>query len=111
MSDTYTGAEIERMATEIVLHKQRSSRDSSILTRHITDLRLGKQALLAVLAEAVPATDDGWWCPTCRAAVAGSQVTYEEYHESCGTYLGAVNDPEWITRARAAITKAEGESA
>ena len=29
-----------------------------------------------------------WWCPTCKRDIPGNQVTYEEYHESCGTYLG-----------------------
>jgi hypothetical protein len=29
-----------------------------------------------------------WWCPTCKQDVDGRNVTYEEYHETCGTYLG-----------------------
>lgn len=29
-----------------------------------------------------------WWCPTCKREVLGTSVTYEEYHEICGTYLG-----------------------
>jgi len=26
-----------------------------------------------------------WWCPECRMAVDGHTVTYEEYHDRCGT--------------------------
>jgi len=29
-----------------------------------------------------------WWCPTCKQEVPDISVTYEEYHDSCGTYLG-----------------------
>ena len=29
-----------------------------------------------------------WWCPTCKRDVSGIEVTYEEYHEACGTFLG-----------------------
>lgn len=64
--------------------------------------------LLALLKEAVPTTDDGWWCPTCHEIVDGGRVTFQECHQDCGTYLGGVNDPEWVARARAAIARAEG---
>ena len=30
----------------------------------------------------------GWWCPSCKQDVSGIEVTYEEYHETCGTYIG-----------------------
>jgi hypothetical protein len=26
-----------------------------------------------------------WWCPECREAVDGHEVTFQEYHERCGT--------------------------
>lgn len=26
-----------------------------------------------------------WWCSTCNQAVLGCNVTYEEYHDNCGT--------------------------
>lgn len=29
-----------------------------------------------------------WWCPACKKNVPDMEVTYEEYHEICGTYLG-----------------------
>jgi hypothetical protein len=35
------------------------------------------------------ATADGdWWCPKCQSYVSGETVTYEEFHEPCGAYLG-----------------------
>lgn len=33
-------------------------------------------------------TEDGWWCPTCRASIDGSRVTDSERCDTCGTYLG-----------------------
>lgn len=33
-----------------------------------------------------------WWCPTCKRNISGKEVTYEEYHETCGTYLGNCQD-------------------
>jgi len=44
-----------------------------------------------------------WWCPTCHADVSGSQVTYEEYHEVCGTYLGDVQELNYEERIDSAI--------
>jgi len=29
-----------------------------------------------------------WWCPYCRTQVPDNQITFEEYHEVCGTYVG-----------------------
>jgi len=40
-------------------------------------------------------SDDGWWCPTCKDWIDGAQVTYTEYHETCGTYLGNCQPRDW----------------
>ena len=37
-------------------------------------------------AEVTDETD--WWCPKCRSYVSGETVTFEEFHEPCGAYLG-----------------------
>ena len=60
-------------------------------------------AMREVLEEALPAEGSGWWCPTCRREVPDLEVTFEERHEACGTYIGTVNSKEWHRRARAAI--------
>jgi len=66
--------------------------------------------LLEALKEALPPEDhSGWWCPTCKCAVPGKEVTFEEYHESCGTYLGNRQPETWVDRAREIIKKAEGK--
>jgi len=65
--------------------------------------------MLAALEAIIPEEGHSdWWCPTCKEFVGGWEVTYQEIHEKCGTFLGGVNDPEWITKARAAIAKAKG---
>jgi hypothetical protein len=46
------------------------------------------EPLMKALQAFMPPDDDGWWCPTCRQSVDGSHVTYQEYHEACGTYIG-----------------------
>jgi hypothetical protein len=28
-----------------------------------------------------------WWCPTCKSEIEDKTVTYEEYHDVCGTFL------------------------
>ena len=69
--------------------------------------------LYEALKELLPPDDmvsNYWWCPTCKRAVPGTEVTYEEYHETCGTYIGAVNDSQWLRKAKDAIVKVEGES-
>ena len=33
-----------------------------------------------------------WWCPTCKMAIDGKQVTYQGFHELCGTYLEDCQD-------------------
>jgi hypothetical protein len=66
------------------------------------------EAVAEVLKEAVPPNDVDWWCPTCKRVVDGKEVTYKEYHEICGTYLGGVNNDEWIIRAKQAIDALEG---
>lgn len=66
--------------------------------------------LLEALKEALPPEGySGWWCPTCKCAVPGKEVTFEEYHESCGTYLGNCQSETWVDRAREIIKKTEGK--
>lgn len=31
-----------------------------------------------------------WWCPTCKQVILGCNVTFEEYHDNCGTPV------EWV---------------
>jgi hypothetical protein len=77
--------------------------------REMGKLFLAAPAMYEALRELVPPEDiSGWWCPTCRLAVPGQEVTYSEHHTECGTYLGAVNNAEWVKKARAALAKAEG---
>jgi hypothetical protein len=42
----------------------------------------------------------GWWCPTCNISPSGNDVTYQEFHQTCGTYIGDVEPPE---QPRAAV--------
>jgi hypothetical protein len=60
------------------------------------------QVLREALEAIVPERED-WWCPTCKASLDGSRVTNGECCDTCGTYLGGINTPEWITQARAAL--------
>ena len=39
------------------------------------------------LGHKIEAKED-WYCPTCDAYLCGEQVSFEEYHVTCGTYLG-----------------------
>jgi hypothetical protein len=71
-------------------------------------LFLAAPAMYEALRELMPPENNGWWCPTCRLAVPWQEVTYSEHHTECGTYLGAVNNAEWLNKARAALAKAEG---
>jgi Lar family restriction alleviation protein len=65
-------------------------------------------AMREALEDAVPETDE-WWCPTCKRAVDGKEVTFEDYHEICGTYLGEVNSPGWITKVQMALAPSAGK--
>lgn len=65
--------------------------------------------LLEALKELLPQLDlpnDMWWCPVCKKAVSGYEVTYQEYHETCGAYLSDVNHRDFWKEALAAIRKA-----
>jgi hypothetical protein len=64
--------------------------------------------LLEALEAVVPPGED-WWCPTCHEALPGSRVTNTEHCDTCGTYIGGTNTPEWVDKARAAIAAARGE--
>ena len=55
-----------------------------------------------------PENENAWWCPECKREVSGYEVTYQEYHEVCGAYLGDANSEEWIKKARKVLAKAEG---
>ena len=86
----YSDAEIERMATKIILHRQRNSTDGAILARRVNDLGRGLQraerisaAMLAAL-EALAGHTEGFCkrsgCPGCtqvleeaRAAIAAAR--------------------------------------
>jgi len=79
------------------------------LFKRIDALRNAAPDMLAALEAVIPEEGHSdWWCPTCKEFVGGWEVTYQEVHEKCGTFLGDINDPEWITKARAAIAKAKG---
>ena len=45
----------------------------------------------------------GWWCPTCKQNVSDIEVTYEEYHETCGTYIGNCQDQSEEEKIQACI--------
>jgi hypothetical protein len=74
-------------------------------------LFLAAPAMYEALRELMPPENNGWWCPTCRLAVPGQEVTYSEHHTECGTYLGAINNAEWVKKARQALKLAEGRCA
>ncbi|MCO6358567.1 hypothetical protein [Roseivirga pacifica] len=35
---------------------------------------------------------EDWYCPTCKVLVGGENITYDELHEACGTFLGNQSD-------------------
>ena len=37
-----------------------------------------------------------WWCPECKQKIWPEEVTYEEYHEVCGTQVIWVHLPDPI---------------
>jgi hypothetical protein len=37
-----------------------------------------------------------WWCPQCKQKIWPEEVTYEEYHEVCGTPVIWVRPPDPI---------------
>lgn len=61
-----------------------------------------------VLQDALPAEESGWWCPTCKYEVPDVEVTFEGYHDACGTYIEIVNSGAWRERARAAVASDAG---
>ena len=54
------------------------------------------EALRARLAQPEP-EPVAWWCPTCNRECNPIEVTYEEHHGECGTFIGNTNPPqrEW----------------
>ena len=65
--------------------------------------------LLDALKDVTPDTED-WWCPTCQEALSPGRVTHADRCDTCGTYLGDIATPAWLTKARAAIAKATGDA-
>lgn len=85
-----------------------SSSAGKDLLEKVQRLEAESAAMRAALGEALK-TPNEWWCPTCKRAVDGKEVTYEEYHESCGTFLGDVNSAGWITKVQAALSPDAGK--
>ena len=55
--------------------------------------------------EPEPEPSGDWWCPTCRTMVSPEEVTFEEYHETCG---GAVApEPSNVEAMRQALEDIE----
>lgn len=63
--------------------------------------RMNKGKVLAVCAncknpvmwessDQIAAAPAGWWCPVCKVEPHPAQVTNDERHETCGTYIGDV---------------------
>jgi hypothetical protein len=72
------------------------------------NLAIAAPDMYETLKELVPESGE-WWCPTCKRLVNG-EVTFQECHAVCGTFLGDINNQEWLTKARQALAKAEGEN-
>jgi hypothetical protein len=64
-------------------------------TERLAKMAMAAPSMFEALRELMPPENNGWWCPTCRLAVPGQEVTYSEHHTECGTYLGAINNAEW----------------
>ena len=47
-----------------------------------------KQITGTVRSASTPETKEDWYCPICKSFVSGESVTFEEYHDLCGTYIG-----------------------
>ncbi len=87
-----------------------SGRELMDAIAEIEQLRQDKAELVTVLKEIVPAKNCyGWWCPTCKEEVPGVWVTHNEYHETCGTYLGDSQPGDWTKDARELLAKHGGE--
>jgi hypothetical protein len=101
-------AEIERLNEYI--------KDDTILGTHFdrnVELKLENESIKAerdeaveLLKKVVPPGED-WWCPTCQVGLSGSRVTFNEECDTCGTYLGEINAPEWAESARAFLARLE----
>ena len=74
------------------------------LTAERDQLRVALRETREALIGMTPPDCSGWWCPTCREAVDGIHVTYEERHERCGSLVG-VADGEPFELARAVLAK------
>jgi hypothetical protein len=79
----------------------------------IANLMIAAPLLYEALAAIAPSTEGSsseWRCPECKEWLPGSRVTHEEYCDTCGAYLGDVNDPEWLAKTQAALALARGEA-
>jgi DNA-directed RNA polymerase subunit RPC12/RpoP len=72
------------------------------------EARLGDDIDLYDALKALTPPSDDWWCPVCQTALDGSRVTNDERCDTCGTSLGG--SPDVLTRARAALARARGET-
>ena len=102
------------------LEKIRLQPRCSLKTRDIDEVLSALPLLLArvreaeklaqLLEQAIP--PEGireWWCPACKREVPGIEVTYLEYHETCGTHLTQCNTDSWVEKARQALAEWEGK--
>lgn len=46
-----------------------------------------------------------WWCPRCKLEVDGRSVTYEEYHQNCGTRVESVQPGDPLDMLRKEIER------
>jgi hypothetical protein len=81
---------------------QRIDRDKE----RIASLKAERDEAVELLKKVVPPGED-WWCPTCQVGLSGSRVTFNEECDTCGTYLGEINAPEWAESARAFLARME----
>ena len=56
--------------------------------------KIAQSARTALAPQPAPAHEQsGWWCPTCKRSPRPVEVTFEEHHEECGTYIGNTTRP------------------
>lgn len=82
--------------------------DSNGLRNYRAEKAEAECAVMRSVLEEVVIESDEWWCPTCKRTCLGIEVTFQEYHEECGTFLGDINTPEWLEKARKALSSSAG---
>lgn len=78
------------------------------LRARLAEVEAQAAAMREVLQDALPAEESGWWCPTCKCTVPDLEITFEGYHDACGTYLDTINSDAWRGRAKAALSSPAG---